>query len=69
MASIQKLLVGIDIKSTNYIPNRQGFRIDAKTGFLEINGYGNGYRTQLKDAGFYMFDANGVALIELGVFL
>ncbi|MBD2827145.1 hypothetical protein, partial [Xenorhabdus szentirmaii] len=66
---IQKLLVGIDIKSTNYIPNRQGFRIDAQTGFLEINGSGQGYRTQFKDTGMYVFDSNGVAIMEAGVFL
>ncbi|WP_323870103.1 host specificity protein J [Xenorhabdus szentirmaii] len=69
MANIQKLLVGIDIKSTNYIPNRQGFRIDAQTGFLEINGSGQGYRTQFKDTGMYVFDSNGVAIMEAGVFL
>ncbi|OTA20464.1 host specificity protein [Xenorhabdus beddingii] len=69
MANIKKLLVGIDIKSTNYIPNQRGFRIDANTGFLEINGSGNGYRTRLTDQGWYLFNSNGVALIELGVFL
>ncbi|PHM68015.1 host specificity protein [Xenorhabdus kozodoii] len=69
MANISRLLVGLDIKSTNYIPNRQGFRIDAKSGFLEINGNGNGYRTQFKDTGLYVFNSNGVAIIELGVFL
>ncbi|MDC9591057.1 host specificity protein J [Xenorhabdus sp. XENO-10] len=69
MANIQKLLVGIDIKSTNYIPNQRGFRIDAKTGHLEINGSGNGYRTQYRDTGMYLFDSNGIAIIEFGVFL
>ncbi|WP_045960431.1 host specificity protein J [Xenorhabdus poinarii] len=69
LATIQNLLVGMDIKSTNYIPNQRGFRFDAQTGFLEINGGGHGYRTQFKDTGMYVFNSNGVAIIELGVFL
>ncbi|WMV74061.1 phage tail protein [Xenorhabdus griffiniae] len=69
MANIRQLLVGLDIKSTNYIPNQRGFRIDAKTGYIEINGSGNGYRVQIKDSGWYMFDNNGRAIIELGEFL
>ncbi|WP_338804958.1 DUF1983 domain-containing protein [Xenorhabdus griffiniae] len=67
--NIRQLLVGLDIKSTNYIPNQRGFRIDAKTGYIEINGSGNGYRVQIKDSGWYMFDNNGRAIIELGEFL
>ncbi|CDG90571.1 host specificity protein J [Xenorhabdus bovienii] len=69
MADIRQLLVGLDIKSTNYIPNQRGFRMDAKTGHLEINGSGNGYRVQIKDTGWYLFDSNGRAIIELGMFL
>ncbi|MDE9463651.1 phage tail tip fiber protein, partial [Xenorhabdus bovienii] len=69
MADIKRLLVGIDMKSSNYIPNQRGFRIDANTGFLEINGVGNGYRTQSRSTGWYVFDSRGVAIIELGLFL
>ncbi|WP_275363063.1 host specificity protein J, partial [Xenorhabdus bovienii] len=69
MADIKRLLVGIDMKSSNYVPNQRGFRIDANTGFLEINGVGNGYRTQSRSTGWYVFDSRGVAIIELGLFL
>ncbi len=66
---IQELLVGVDLKSVNYIPNKSGFRIDAATGIMEVNGISGEYRTRLTSGGFYLFDKNGTAIVELGVFL
>ncbi|SFU44088.1 host specificity protein J [Xenorhabdus koppenhoeferi] len=69
MANIQQLLVGIDIKSTNYIPNQQGFRFDAQTGAIEINGVSNEYRIMISNRGFYLFDKTNTPIIELGELL
>ncbi|CDG20017.1 Host specificity protein J (modular protein) [Xenorhabdus poinarii G6] len=69
LATIQHLLVGMDIKSTNYIPNQRGFRFDAKTGAIEINGVSNEYRIMISNRGFYLFDKTNTPIIELGELL
>ncbi|PHM60089.1 host specificity protein J [Xenorhabdus ishibashii] len=67
MANIQKLLVGVEIKSSNFDPNNKtGFRIDMRTG--EEVRYGRG------SSGYWMetnnlkqlFDNNGRLRIRMG---
>ena len=68
-ATIEKLVIGMDMRSKNYIPNKTGSRFDLADGYVEINGGGGGSRTQQTNQGYYVFNANGVPIIELGVFL
>ncbi|WP_368890651.1 host specificity protein J [Proteus mirabilis] len=68
-ATIEKLIVGVDMRSRNYVPNKTGSRYDLNSGYVEINGGAGGFRTQQTNQGYYVFDKNGVPIIELGVFL
>ncbi|WP_039879839.1 DUF1983 domain-containing protein, partial [Photorhabdus temperata] len=43
-ATIQELLVSVDLKSINYVPNKSGLRIDMKNGVFEVNGVSGGYK-------------------------
>ncbi|TDB44096.1 host specificity protein J [Photorhabdus luminescens] len=66
---IQELIVGIDLKSLNYVPNKSGLRIDMKSGVFEVNGISGGYRMKITNTGIYIFNSAGVPIIELGEFL
>ncbi|MCO7051089.1 DUF1983 domain-containing protein [Proteus terrae] len=68
-ATIEKLIVGVDMRSKNYVPNKTGSRYDLNSGYVEINGGAGDFRTQQTNQGYYVFDKNGVPIIELGVFL
>ncbi|OCQ53536.1 Fibronectin type III domain protein [Photorhabdus australis subsp. thailandensis] len=66
---IQELLVGVDIKSLNYVPNKSGLHIDMKNGTFEVNGISGGYRMKITNMGIYIFNSSGIPIIELGKFL
>ncbi|MDC9588346.1 phage tail protein [Xenorhabdus sp. XENO-10] len=66
MANIQKLLVGIDIKSTNYIPNQRGFRIDAATGEFEFNDMRSRAGLRWVNGAIACYDPNGRVRSAMG---
>ncbi|WP_118984365.1 phage tail protein [Photorhabdus sp. CRCIA-P01] len=68
-ATIQELLVSVDLKSINYVPNKSGLRIDMKNGVFEVNGVSGGYKMRITNTGIYIFNGSGVPIIELGEFL
>ncbi|MBC8946978.1 TipJ family phage tail tip protein [Xenorhabdus indica] len=66
-ATIQSLMVGLNIQSTNYVPNQSGFKMDATTGFFEMNG-GNGQAgINIKPNGIQLKDSQGRVRIEMVV--
>ncbi|MFS1539290.1 MAG: host specificity protein J [Candidatus Phlomobacter fragariae] len=67
-AAIENVIVGMDIRSKNYIPGQQGTRIDMISGIFEVNGTSSTYRTQLTNKGFYVYSGN-TPIIELGEFI
>ncbi|MDR5615682.1 DUF1983 domain-containing protein [Arsenophonus sp.] len=67
-ATIENIIVGMDLKSKNYIPGQQGTRIDMVNGNFEVNGVSSTYRTRLTNKGFYVYSGN-TPIIELGEFI
>ncbi len=65
--AISNLKIGNVIQSNNYVLNKTGWKID-KTGTLEMNNSTSTTRVQLTGNGLRVFNAAGVALIELGDF-
>ncbi|WP_290605817.1 DUF1983 domain-containing protein [Arsenophonus sp. ENCA] len=67
-ATIENIIVGMDLKSKNYIPGQQGTCIDMVNGNFEVNGVSSTYRTRLTNKGFYVYSGN-TPIIELGEFI
>lgn len=67
-ATIENIIVGMDLRSKNYIPGQRGTRIDMVNGNFEVNGVSSTYRTRLTNKGFYVYSGN-TPIIELGEFI
>ncbi|HGJ5855640.1 DUF1983 domain-containing protein [Arsenophonus nasoniae] len=67
-ATIENIIVGMDLRSKNYIPRQRGTRIDMVNGNFEVNGVSSTYRTRLTNKGFYVYSGN-TPIIELGEFI
>ncbi|SED05715.1 Phage-related protein, tail component [Pseudomonas saponiphila] len=65
--SITNAKIGDYIQSDDFIEGQRGWRMK-KSGTLELNGEGVGYRLQIMDRGVYLTDTEtGVQVVELGV--
>ncbi|MDC9605609.1 host specificity protein J [Xenorhabdus griffiniae] len=66
MANIRQLLVGLDIKSTNYIPNQRGFRFDASTGAFDFNDMRFRAGLRWANGAIACYDQNGRVRAAMG---
>ncbi len=58
------------LQSDDYVAGQRGWRIDKAGGGFEVNGITpDGYRTRVTNNGVYVYYANGVPAVELGVLL
>ena len=65
--SITNAKIGDYIQSDDFIEGQRGWRM-RKSGTLELNGEGVGYRLQIMGRGVYLTDTEtGVQVVELGV--
>ncbi|EMK3758632.1 DUF1983 domain-containing protein, partial [Providencia rettgeri] len=63
-ATIEKIIVGTDMRSKNYVAGKTGTRIDMNNGAIEINGSdNNGSRMTLKNDQLAVFGANKPKII------
>ncbi|WP_336192875.1 TipJ family phage tail tip protein [Providencia stuartii] len=63
-ATIEKIIVGTDMRSKNYVAGKTGTRIDMNNGTIEINGSdNNGSRMTLKNDQLAVFGANKPKII------
>ncbi|MEI9789037.1 DUF1983 domain-containing protein, partial [Moellerella wisconsensis] len=63
-ATIEKIIVGTDMRSKNYVADKLGTRIDMNNGVIEINGSdGNGGRMTIKNDQLAVFKGNKPKII------
>lgn len=67
-ATIEKIIVGTDMRSKNYVPGKSGMRIDMENGVFETNSNEGDYSVIRNSRGDY-FKYKNTYIIELGWFL
>lgn len=67
-ATIEKIIVGTDMRSKNYVPGKSGMRIDMENGIFETNSNEGDYSVIRNSKGDY-FKYKNTYIIELGWFL
>lgn len=67
-ATIEKIIVGTDMRSKNYVPGKSGMRIDMENGIFETNSNEGDYSVIRNSRGDY-FKYKNTYIIELGWFL
>lgn len=66
-ATIEKIIVGTDMRSKNYVPNKTGSRIDMENSIFEFNGKADDFSTTVNNQGVYIKKGD-IYFVELGVF-
>ncbi|MEZ2756126.1 DUF1983 domain-containing protein [Providencia vermicola] len=66
-ATIEKIIVGTDMRSKNYVPNKTGVRLDMVNGTFEMNSNSAGSRMSLDGTGFRLYDEKGRIRIEIAL--
>ncbi|WP_412990680.1 DUF1983 domain-containing protein [Providencia sp. PROV252] len=66
-ATIEKIIVGTDMRSKNYVPNKSGVRLDMVNGTFEMNSNSAGSRMNLDGTGFRLYDEKGRIRIEIAL--
>ncbi|MEY0062853.1 phage tail tip protein J-related protein [Providencia hangzhouensis] len=67
-ATIEKIIVGTDMRSKNYVPGKSGMRIDMENGIFETSSNEGDYSVIRNSKGDY-FKYKNTYIIELGWFL
>ncbi|MEX0397684.1 DUF1983 domain-containing protein, partial [Providencia rettgeri] len=66
-ATIEKIIVGTDMRSKNYVPNKSGVRLDMVNGTFEMNSNSAGSRMNLDGTGLRIYDEEGRIRIEIAL--
>lgn len=66
-ATIEKIIVGTDMRSKNYVPSKTGSRIDMENSIFEFNGKADDFSTTVNNQGVYIKKGD-IYFVELGVF-
>ncbi|WP_374447446.1 DUF1983 domain-containing protein [Providencia sp.] len=67
-ATIENIIVGVDMRSKNYVPGKSGMRFDMENGIFETNSNEGDHSVIRNSRGDY-FKYKGVSIVEVGWFL
>lgn len=66
-ASIQSAQIADALQSTNFVNNSQGFHMNMRNGYMQINGAGGTGRMTISNNIIQIFDANGRLRVRMGL--